>query len=284
QSVLKSAFEGKLTAEWRKANKDKIQPASALLEKIAKEKKQKTKGKKQKKLPPLNTSSLPQLPDGWEWCRIGQVGDVQLGRQRSPKHHSGPHMRPYLRVANVFENRIDLSSVYEMNFTPSEYEIYALRYGDILLNEGQSLELVGRPAMFRDEIEGVCFQNTLVRFRSSDCIDKSYCLYAFLNQFYQKRYQKIARWTTSIAHLGATRFSNIEFPLCGPAEQKVIVQEIERHYSIADKAEEVVKAALKQSGRLRQSILKRAFEGKLVPQDPNDEPAEKLLSRIMKNA
>jgi type I restriction enzyme S subunit len=75
-------------------------------------------------------------------------------------------MRPYLRVANVFENRIDISDVLEMNFTPEEFEVYALEYGDILLNEGQSLELVGRPAMFKNEIEGACFQNTLVRFRT----------------------------------------------------------------------------------------------------------------------
>ena len=74
-------------------------------------------------------------------------------------------MRPYLRVANVYEDRLDLSDVKQMNFTPNEYETFHLRDGDILLNEGQSIELVGRPAMYRGEVPGACFQNTLVRFR-----------------------------------------------------------------------------------------------------------------------
>src|SRR5207248_2549832 len=61
---------------------------------------------------------LTSLPEGWAWARMDEVGDVTLGRQRAPQHHHGPHMRPYLRVANVFEDRLDLSDVQEMNFTP----------------------------------------------------------------------------------------------------------------------------------------------------------------------
>jgi type I restriction enzyme, S subunit len=117
-----------------------------------------------------DAKGLSELPAGWVWARVSDVGDVKLGRQRSPEHHDGPHMRPYLRVANVYENRIDLSDVLRMNFSPEEFETYELRYGDILLNEGQSLEWVGRPAMYRDELPGACFQNTLVRFRSSPAV------------------------------------------------------------------------------------------------------------------
>ena len=142
-----------------------------------------------------------------------QVGDIQLGRQRSPRHHSGTHMRPYLRVANVFEDRIDTSDVLQMNFTPSEFRTYELGYGDILLNEGQSLHLVGRPAMYRDEVPGACFQNTLVRFRPYNGLDPKFALIVFLAHLHSKRFQKIARWTTTMAHLGAARFSMVEFPL-----------------------------------------------------------------------
>jgi len=88
------------------------------------------------------------------------LGRVQLGRQRAPQHHAGPNMRPYLRVANVFEDRLELGDVMEMNFDPQEYETYRLVPGDILLNEGQSRHLVGRPAIYRDEVPGACFQNT----------------------------------------------------------------------------------------------------------------------------
>ena len=84
-------------------------------------------------------------------AQVKQVGEVQLGRQRAPQHHQGPYMRPYLRVANVYEDRIDTSDVLEMNFTPSEFETYQLHFGDILLNEDQSPEFLGRPAMYHDE-------------------------------------------------------------------------------------------------------------------------------------
>src|SRR4051812_32672868 len=90
-----------------------------------------------------------RLPEGWEWSRVHEVGRVQLGRQRSPEHHQGAQMRPYLRVANVFEDRIDTSDVKEMNFDDAEYERFRLAPGDVPLNEGQSKHLVGRPAIFK---------------------------------------------------------------------------------------------------------------------------------------
>jgi type I restriction enzyme S subunit len=94
----------------------------------------------------------PGLPLGWRWSRVDRAGEVTLGRQRSPQHERGQHMRPYLRVANVYEDRIETSDVLRMNFEPAEAAIYELKEGDILLNEGQSPELVGRPAIYRGEV------------------------------------------------------------------------------------------------------------------------------------
>ena len=225
-------------------------------------------------------ADLPELPAGWVWAKVQVVGDVQLGRQRSPKHHTGEHMRPYLRVANVFEDRIDTRDVMEMNFTPEEFKTYQLKYNDILLNEGQSLELVGRPAIFRDEVSECCFQNTLVRFRCKDALLPKYALHVFLSYLHSGRFQQIAQWTTSIAHLGAGRFSELEFPLPPFAEQERIIEEVERRLSLISSAQETTKMNLKRAQRLRQAILKRAFSGQLVPQDPNDEPAAELLKRI----
>ena len=73
-------------------------------------------------------------------------------------------MKPYLRVANVFEDRIDTSSIKEMHFEEAEFEKYKLRDGDVLLNEGQSPELLGRPAIYRGEPPDVAFTNSLIRF------------------------------------------------------------------------------------------------------------------------
>jgi type I restriction enzyme S subunit len=242
-----------------------------------------SKPSKPKDLPPLTPAELaelPQLPDSWCWARVNQLGDVQLGRQRAPKHHTGDYMRPYLRVANVFENRIDVSDILEMNFTPEEFKTYELKYGDVLLNEGQSLELVGRSAIYKGELPGACFQNTLVRFRPSSLLNSEFCQNIFLYYFHSGRFQKIAKWTTSIAHLGAERFAELEFPLPPVEEQAVILEETARIQSLIENLNDVIETNLRRVEALRQSILKQAFEGKLVPQDPNDEPAEKLLERI----
>ena len=115
------------------------------------------------------------LPQGWSWTTVREIGEVRLGKQRSPKNHTGPYLRPYLRVANVFEDRIDTADVKEMNFPPDDFETYRLQHGDILLNEGQSLQLVGRPAMFRGELQSLCYQNTLIRFRASDTVMPDFC-------------------------------------------------------------------------------------------------------------
>lgn len=296
-SVLKAAVEGRLTAEWRAEHHSK-ETGADLLVRILKERRRKWENNqlaafaKAGKEPPKNwqsrykqpvapdTTTLPKLPKGWCWASVEQVGSVQLGRQRSPQHHNGPHMRPYLRVANVFEDRIDISDVMEMNFTPDEFETYKLSFGDILLNEGQSMELVGRPAMYRDEFPGACFTNTLIRFRSLDGVDAQFALKVFLAYLKNGRFQKIATITVNIAHLGAGRFSEIEFPLPPMEEQAAIIEEVDRHFSLIVAAEQVINVSLARAAQLRQSILKRAFEGKLVAQEPADEPASVLLDHI----
>ena len=220
--------------------------------------------------------SIPResIPANWSICRVEDVGTVQLGRQRSPKDHNGPHMRPYLRAANVFEDRIDTSDVKEMNFTPEEFENFRLREGDILLNEGQSLELVGRPAMFRGEVADCCFQNTLVRFVPASVLDGRFALKLFQHYMRNGRFQKIARWTTNIAHLGASRFAELEIPLPPLAEQKRIVAKIEELFSELEAGEESLRVARRQLGVYRQSLLKQAFEGNLTAKWRTQNPAQ----------
>jgi type I restriction enzyme S subunit len=195
---------------------------------------------------------------------VKEAGKVQLGRQRAPKHHEGTHMRPYLRVANVFEDRIDLTDVKEMNFTPAEYEIYKLEYGDILLNEGQSPEFLGRPAMYKGELPGGCFQNTLIRFQAFDFVDRNFALIVFRHYLHAGRFTNESQITTNIAHLSAGRFSEIEFPLPPLEEQRRIVAEVERRLSLAAGVESTLAVSMSRAGRLRQAILKSAFEGRLV--------------------
>ncbi len=232
-----------------------------------------------------------ELPTGWRWVRIREIGNVQLGRQRAPKHQNGANMRPYLRVANVFEDRLDLSDVLTMNFTPREFETFALRANDILLNEGQSLHLVGRPALYRDELPGVCFQNTLIRFRPGPDVEPKFALTIFRGYMHTGKFQKIARWTTNIAHLGAQRFADMPFPLPPLPEQRRIVAEIEKQFTRLEAGVAALKRVQVNLKRYRAAVLKAACEGRLVPTEAelaktgklkaNFETGEQLLARIL---
>jgi type I restriction enzyme S subunit len=216
----------------------------------------------------------------WPMIKTKEAGKVQLGRQRSPKYHHGPTMRPYLRVQNVFEDRIDLSDVMEMDFSGPDLEKYRLHPGDILLNEGQSPQYLGRPAMYRGEMEEVCFTNSLIRFQARDAIRPGFALLVFRHYMHSGRYISEGTITTNIAHLSAGRFGEVEFPLLTLEEQQEIVRRAQQLFSLADQLEARLTSARKIVERLTPALLAKAFRGELVPQDPNDEPASELLNRI----
>lgn len=272
-SVLKAAVEGRLVpleATLARAEGRDYESGSALLARLHTERRAEwiaagARSRYQEPTEPL-ADRLPTLPEGWAWCRIDTAGKVQLGRQRAPANHHGPNMRPYLRVANVYEARIDLEDVMEMNFTPEEYITFKLEPGDILLNEGQSPHLVGRPAMWSGQVASMCFTNSLVRFRAGPGVIPAYALHVFRAQLAARRYMKLVTITTNIAHLGAQRFAAVEFPLPPLAEQHRIVAEVDRRLSVLDALELSVDANIARCARLRQAILKRAFEGRLLPE------------------
>jgi len=297
QSLLKAAVAGELTAEWRQHNRP-TETAAQLLERILTERRtrwearQLAKFKEQGKAPPKDwqqkypepvqpdTADLPELPEGWVWARIEQTGEVQLGRQRAPQFHTGPNMVPYLRVANVFEEHIDVSDVMEMHFSEEDEAAFKLAPGDILLNEGQSLEWVGRPAIFRGELQRACFTNTLVRFRPENGVLAEYALAVFLHYMHSGKFRKIAKITTNIAHLGAGRFAELEFPLPSVEEQIEVVRVLRDLTDEAHRQAAAIALALKRSTAQRQNLLRAAFSGQLVPQAPDNEPARVLLERI----
>lgn len=183
-------------------------------------------------------SELGWIPKDWEVCRVDEAGTVKLGRQRSPKHQSGRFTTPYLRVANVFDGWIDYTDILEMDFTPTERDTFSVLPGDIFLNEGQSLELVGRSAMFLGEPNHFCFQNTLIRFRAFPSNSPTYCRGIFKYWLDVGRFMTVARQTTSVAHLGADRLVKMLFPLPKSDEQTRIasrLQSQERQYESDEK-------------------------------------------------
>lgn len=286
QSVLRAAAEGELTSVWRASNpaQDAVdKPASPRMGRLGSAK------RKGNSLPLFASTSeraeappsdLPALPATWAWSKVMDVGEVRLGRQRTPRTRPGAKLRPYLRVANVFEDRIDTSDVLKMPFTDAEARTFALESGDVLLNEGQSLELVGRPAIYRGEVPGACFQNTLIRFRPYQSVTSEFALVVFRYYLHVGRFQRAAKWTTNIAHLSAGRFGEIEFPLPPLIEQRNIVEQVEARLAEVAESERAIDEGLLKSVELRRSTLRQALSGKLVPQDSHDEPVSALLERI----
>jgi type I restriction enzyme S subunit len=172
-----------------------------------------------------NRGTRDEFPKDWQVVPIEEAGEVQLGQKRDPSVHAGPNMRPYLRVANVFDDEFDLRDVLSMHFAERDMPKYLLRSGDILLNEGQSAELLGRSALWRGERDEVCFQMTLLRFRSSDAVIPEFAHAFFQHMLYTKQFAAVALQTTSIAHLSASKFGKMPFPIPPKAEQARIVKD-----------------------------------------------------------
>ncbi|MFK4248998.1 restriction endonuclease subunit S [Streptomyces angustmyceticus] len=150
-----------------------------------------------------------------------------MGKQLSPASRAAAGQMPYLRVANVHDGYITYRDVKAMGFTSAEREIYGLIPGDILLNEGQSLELVGRSAIYTRGVGEFCFQNTLVRFRSGPGVLPQYAQAVFRRWLATGVFASIAKKTTSIAHLGGDRFARLLFPLLSLEQQRRIVEAID---------------------------------------------------------
>lgn len=300
QSLLKAAVEGTLTAEWRAAQAKRGEPletGAQLLERILIERrrrweeKQLAKFKEQGKIPPKdwrdkypepvkpNTAGLPELPEGWVWATVEQLGYVQLGRQRSPSKLTGRNPVKYIRAANITDSGINFSDVLEMDFTEAEVETFRLKPGDILLTEASgSPQHVGRPVIW-PSVEGLyCFQNTVIRFKplliGSEFYFRLFQAWQTLGKFIE------IAGGVGINHLSAGKFSSIVAPLPPLVEQQMIVEALSTTLNELIQKEKIIEKGLQQAGAQRQNILKAAFSGQLVPQDPNDEPASVLLEHI----
>ena len=155
----------------------------------------------------------------WDRVPLSEIAEVRLGRQRSPKRAVGPNMRPYMRAANVTWNGISLHDVKKMDFTPAEFETYALRRGDLLLSEASgSASEVGKPAVWNEEIPDCCFQNTLIRVRAPESLVPFLHLHLYKDAL-TGEFARASRGV-GIHHLGAKTLAEWEVHLPPLEEQR----------------------------------------------------------------
>lgn len=296
-AVLKAAVEGNLTAAWRSQN-PATEPAADLLTRIlAKRRKrweetQFRKFQEQGKNPPKDwkakykepaapdTAKLPELPAGWCWASIDELTvEIRNGYSSKPDASEGV---PILRISSVRPFALDLSDRRFLSGTADEYRTDQIAAGDLLFTRyNGSRNLVGVCAVVPDIDEEIVHPDKLIRARPVPSVSNSRFFGLAANVGHSRKYiEQRIRTTAGQAGVSGSDVKTLPIPLPPLAEQAAIVEAVEDQLSVIDHLEADLEAKLKSAQALRQAILRDAFEGKLVPQDPNDEPAAELLQRI----
>jgi type I restriction enzyme S subunit len=312
QAVLKKAFEGELTKKWREEHAD-LPSADELLQHVkeerekhyqkqldewkkavkawednGKEGKKPPRPKKPKELPPLSEEGLKELPGGGGWSRLGQIiEEPKYGT--SKKCSYDVNGKAVLRIPNIGNGVIDKEDLKFASFSEEENEIYKLKGGDILtIRSNGSIALVGKCALIHKQDEEFLYAGYLIRLRPLSIIDSKYLLNCLSSICLRNQIQSKAKSTSGVNNINSDEIKSLIMPICSLQEQHQIVKEIETRLSVCDKLEATIAEALQKSEALRQSILKKALEGKLLSEKelkeahnaPDWEPAEKLLERI----
>ena len=294
QSVLKAAFEGKLTETWRAEHQDEIESASVLLERILKERREKWEAeqfgqmKAQGEVPkddkwkakyeeptPPDTSELPKLPKGWLWATLPQIGELNRGKSKhrprnAPVLYGGPY--PFVQTGDI---RHATGLIRHHNLTYSEKGLKQSRLwpaGTLCITIAANIAdtaILGFDA---------CFPDSMVGFLP----EQGHCKIHFIEFFLRTAKEDLERYAPATAqkNINLAILRDLAIPFPPLAEQNALADEINRRLSVADEVEKTVAAELKRTEQLRQSILKKAFSGGLVPQDPSDDPASVLLEGI----
>ena len=305
QAVLKHAFEGKLTQQWREENKEQLETDDELFARIKQEREARYQhqldewkaavevweaggklGKKPSKPRALKKATrltdgeiaeLPILPSCWFWDKLGWMTcGVEYGTA-AKSSESGKV--PVLRMGNIQNAKFDWTDlVYTSDLT--EINKYLLQPSDVLFNRTNSPELVGKTAIYRGE-QPALFAGYLIRVNQIETVVDGQYLNLLLNSHVAKQHgNKVKTDGVNQSNINGEKLQNYPFPYCSISEQQEVVRLLDENLSIIDQMEHDIELELRKSEALRQSILKKAFSGLLVEQNPSDEPASVLLDRI----
>lgn len=305
QALLKAAFEGKLTARWRAENPDKLESPEALRRRIQAEreayhrrqleewekaveawKASGSEGRRPRK-PRLdkiinnpffdNCLNDNEIPDSWVWL---QIGNVSSGPEYGTSSKSSPFGDvPVVRMGNLQKSRIDWTDlVYSSD--RDEVDGYTLYPGDILFNRTNSPELVGKAAIYRGERPAI-FAGYLIRVNHiNSIVNSEYLNYFFASGLALQQGAELKTDGVNQSNINGKKLASYYFPCCSMDEQEALVNDLDSKMSEIDQMEVVLQVSLQRAESLKQSILKQAFSGRLVSQDPEDEPVSELLARI----
>lgn len=301
QSLLKAAVEGALTAEWRTSNTPS-ETGAQLLERILTERrtrweaKQRAKFAEQGKTPPKDwqkkypepvkpdTSDLPELPEGWVWATIDQcsldengITDGPFGSNLKTEHYteSGPRV---IRLQNIGDGEFLDARAHISEAHYEQLQKHAVCEGDLVV--AMLGETLPRACIVPRGIAPAIVKADCARIRLNTELVPSEFLTAALNAEPTRK-----RVISLVKGIGRPRVNlvsirSIAIPIPPLAEQYQILTQLDTALTACQQQQNTIAHALKQSTAQRQNILRAAFAGELVPQDPNDEPASVLLERI----
>ena len=274
QQILDLAIRGKLVKQ-----DPNDEPASVLLERIRAEKEQLIQQGKIKKTKASATTDTPHyqntpfdIPSSWQWVKLGEIYNHNTGKALNSKDKEG-RLMDYITTSNLYWNRFELEVIKQMPFTDKDLERCVVTKGDLLVCEGGD---IGRAAIWNYDYD-ICIQNHIHRLRGKLQLCNLFYYYVF---YEYKLINCISSKGTTIQGLSSKEIDTLLIPLPPLAEQRRIVAEIEKWFALIDELDankQDLQVAIRQ---VRAKVLDLAIHGKLVPQDPNDEPAIALLRRI----
>ncbi|MFN8483223.1 MAG: restriction endonuclease subunit S [Anaerolineae bacterium] len=213
------------------------------------------------------------LPEGWVWTTLGEISTKpQYGYTTSAS--DTPHGPRFLRITDITQGVIDWNKVPYCEVPPDDIAKYRVADGDIVVARAGS---VGKAYLVKHPPEAV-FASYLMRFRVT-AVSEPYIAYYLQSPQYWEQIEASSAGIT-LLNVNAKKLAAIIVPLPPLAEQERIVAAIEEHLTRLDAGVAALKRAQAKLRRYKAAVLKAACEGRLVPQDPNDEPASALLERI----
>lgn len=296
QAVLKAAVEGRLTEEWREEHPE-VEPAEQQLERIMKEHREAWEnelhacGKDPHRYnyrPPeeIESSDLPKLPNGWVWATTDQLASIEKYSMAIGPFGSNLKVVDYrtdgvplIFVKNIRSGKFDGPGTWFVSKEKAEeLKAHFVRGGDILITKMG--DPPGDARIYPEDMPPAIITADCIKWQLSSLLQKKLYFLNAVNSILVKK--QIIKVTKGVAQqkISLDRFKRIGIPMPPQSEQVQIVKIIELLSSITNETEKDLTQSIMLSTSLRQSILKRAFEGKLIPQDRNDEPASVLLERI----
>jgi type I restriction enzyme S subunit len=310
QSLLKQAFEGKLTARWRSVRNGKTESAETCLAEIREQREAayreelrqydqpapgKTAGQKnelraRRPQPPPKSEriqvdelkELPQLPGEWAYVRLGElITAIEAGNsfrcdEREPRQGETGVAKVSAVTWGEYDETESKTCLDSTRVDPS----ILIRSGDFLLSRANTIELVGACVVVKNVTKSVMLSDKTLRL-SFGGVNKIFYLHYLRSRMGRNEIERRSTGNQeSMRNIGQDRIRNIIVPLCGSQEMEELVVRLDEMLNDASSLDGVITREIERISLMRQSILKMAFSGKLVPQDPDDEPVSMLLERI----